>query len=76
VVSVAADSSQRMLQDGTDQSQFGLEVSLQGIEGKRNVRSCESWMFRISVGKDHAWRVSVDTSQDPLSSRMNTSFLI
>jgi hypothetical protein len=32
-VSVAADSSQRMLQDGTGQSKFGLEVSLQGIEG-------------------------------------------
>ena len=33
VVSVVADSSQRMLQDGTGQSQFDLEVTLQGIEG-------------------------------------------
>jgi hypothetical protein len=33
VVSIVADSSQRMLQDGTGQSEFGLEVSLQGIEG-------------------------------------------
>jgi hypothetical protein len=32
-VSVVADSSQRMVQDGTDQSKFGLEVSLQGIGG-------------------------------------------
>jgi hypothetical protein len=33
VVSVVADSSQRMLQEGTGQSEFGLEVTLQGIEG-------------------------------------------
>jgi hypothetical protein len=34
VVSVVADSSQRMLQEGTGQSQFDLEVTLQGgIEG-------------------------------------------
>jgi hypothetical protein len=32
-VSVVADSSQRMLQDGPGQSEFGLEVTLQGIEG-------------------------------------------
>jgi hypothetical protein len=33
VVSVVADSSQRMLQDGAAQSEFGLEVGLQGING-------------------------------------------
>jgi hypothetical protein len=33
VVSVVADSSQRMLQDGAAQSDFGLEVGLQGING-------------------------------------------
>ncbi len=34
VVSVVADSSQRMLQEGTGQSQFDLGVTLQGgIEG-------------------------------------------
>jgi hypothetical protein len=32
-VSVVAESSQRMMQDGTDQSKFGLKVTLQGIEG-------------------------------------------
>jgi hypothetical protein len=33
VVSVVADSSQRVLQDGAAQSDFGLEVGLQGING-------------------------------------------
>ncbi len=33
VVSVVADSSQRMLQDGAAQSEFGLEVGLQGVNG-------------------------------------------
>jgi hypothetical protein len=33
VVSVVAESSQRMLQDGAAQSEFGLEVGLQGING-------------------------------------------
>jgi hypothetical protein len=33
IVSVAADSSQRMLQAGAAQSDFGLQVGLQGIEG-------------------------------------------
>jgi hypothetical protein len=33
VVSVVTDSSQRMLQDGAAQSEFGLEVGLQGING-------------------------------------------
>jgi hypothetical protein len=33
VVTVVADSSQRMLQDGAAQSEFGLEVGLQGING-------------------------------------------
>jgi hypothetical protein len=33
VVSVVADSSQRTLQDGAAQSEFGLEVGLQGING-------------------------------------------
>jgi hypothetical protein len=33
VVSVVADSSQRMLQDEAAKSKFGLEVGLQGING-------------------------------------------
>jgi hypothetical protein len=38
VVSVVADSSQRMLQDGAAQSEFGLEVGLQGIIGDGDSR--------------------------------------
>jgi hypothetical protein len=33
VVSVVTDSAQRMLQEGENQSQFGLEVPLQGFDG-------------------------------------------
>jgi hypothetical protein len=33
VVSVVTDSAQRMLQGGENQSEFGLEVALQGIDG-------------------------------------------
>jgi hypothetical protein len=42
VVSMVADSSQRMLQDGADQSEFGLEVGLQGINGDSGIEDSDS----------------------------------
>jgi hypothetical protein len=49
VVSVVADSSQRMLQDGTGQSAFGLEVSINGDSDSQSSSGGSSSKFIIAL---------------------------